>query len=174
MVPLAELPWPILLAAVAMFCTSLALRVFLPHPVNAVSAPAHLVARIRELAMPRGGPALPLLLEERGRGGPVRLLISGCGTGRCSPAVMVQWFAVLLAIAVLTGYLAGLALVPGASFNAVLRFTTVVAFLANGTAGVHNSVWRGDSWRATRRLLLDALVLALVAGGVFAWLWPRP
>lgn len=72
-------------------------------------------------------------------------------------------------ISFLIGYLASLALGPGAGFMPVFRFTFVAAFLVHVMGGVAHVIW------FRRKLLMDALdglVFALITGLVFAALWP--
>jgi hypothetical protein len=172
MVPLADLLWPILLSAAAMFLASLGLRRWLPQRLAPSQLEGALAAEIRQLGLSAGEFALPLTTAADGSASPSHVLMVRPLGDRRSMVVWSQWFVMLLGIALLTGYLSGLALLPGSNFNAVFRFATVVAFLAHGTTSVHNSIWRGEAWRSTRKALIDSLAYGLMTGAIFAWVWP--
>ena len=85
---------------------------------------------------------------------------------------LVQWVLFTLVVAVLTAYLADLALAPGAGFGPVLRVTSAAAFMAFAPAYVHGAIWKGTPWSTAFKFVLDGLIYALVIGATFAWLWP--
>lgn len=69
-------------------------------------------------------------------------------------------------------YCATLALAPGAEYMTVFRFVAAVGFLTFGWATIPFGIWYGLRWPTIFKYLLDALIYALVAAGVFGWLWP--
>lgn len=86
---------------------------------------------------------------------------------------MIAWFAYLLAVSALVGYLAGLVLAPGAAASPVFRFVAVAAILAYAAALVPRSIWWGQAWSITAKDVFDGVVYGLATAAVFAWLWPR-
>jgi hypothetical protein len=85
---------------------------------------------------------------------------------------LAQWFALSLVISVVSAYVAGIALPPGADSMAVMRITATVAFTGYGLSSATDSIWKGVSWAITARFLFDGLVYAVATGVVFLWLWP--
>lgn len=70
------------------------------------------------------------------------------------------------------GYIARLALAPGAPYMEVLRTISALGFMTYGWAQIPMSIWYGHLWSTTGKYLLDALIYGFLAAGVFAWLWP--
>lgn len=70
------------------------------------------------------------------------------------------------------GWCATLALQPGAEYMTVFQFVAVVGFLTFGWAQIPMSIWYGHLWSTTFKFLVDAAIYALLAAGLFAWLWP--
>lgn len=84
-----------------------------------------------------------------------------------------QWFAYSLVVAVFVAYLTGRTRGPGAPYLEVFRVSGAVAFCCHAVAHWQNWIWWGRSTRFTVTHTLDALIYALLTGGVFGWLWPR-
>jgi hypothetical protein len=82
------------------------------------------------------------------------------------------WLLHLGVVATLVGYLASLALGPGARGLDVFRVTSVAALLAHGGGALPRAIWDGVPWRLVPAALFDAVVHAAVTGAVFVWLWP--
>lgn len=83
---------------------------------------------------------------------------------------LVMMFAYNLVVAIVCAYFVSRTLAPGADYLAVFRISGAVAFVAYGMAYIQESVWFGRSWAATLKTFLDALIYALLTGGVFGWL----
>ena len=75
-----------------------------------------------------------------------------------------------LLVAIVCAYFVSRTLTAGADYLAVFRVAGAVAFVAYGFAYIQESIWFGRSWSATAKNLLDALIYALLTGGVFGWL----
>lgn len=84
----------------------------------------------------------------------------------------VGWFLYLVGVSVMTAYVAGRTLPPGAEYLDVFRVTGTVAWLAYGAAYVGDSVWFGRPWGFSAKMLTDALIYGLLTAGAFGWLWP--
>lgn len=83
---------------------------------------------------------------------------------------LAMMFAYNVLVAVLCAYFVSRTAAPGADYLAIFRIAGAVAFVAYGVAYVQESVWFGRPWSATMKTFLDALIYALLTGGVFGWL----
>ncbi len=83
---------------------------------------------------------------------------------------LAQNFAYNLAVAIVCAYFVSRTVAPGADYLATFRVAGAVAFIAYGMAYVQESVWFGRPWTATAKTFLDALIYALLTGGIFGWL----
>jgi hypothetical protein len=79
-------------------------------------------------------------------------------------------FAYNLFVAVICAYFVSRTAAPGADYLAIFRIAGAVAFVAYGVAYVQESIWFGRSWSATIKTFFDALIYAVLIGGVFGWL----
>ena len=75
-----------------------------------------------------------------------------------------------LLVAIVCAYFVSRTLTPGADYLAVFRVSGAVAFVAYGMAYVQESIWFGRTWSLTAKTFLDALIYAVLTGGVFGWL----
>ncbi len=85
---------------------------------------------------------------------------------------MVLTFATFVVVSLFIGYLASLALAPGADWMAVFRFTGTAGILAWCFASTPNDIWFGTPKRAMLTNLADGIAYGIVTGVVFASLWP--
>lgn len=83
---------------------------------------------------------------------------------------LVMMFGYNLVVAVVCAYMVSRTLTPGADYLTVFRISGTVAFVAYGMAYIQESVWFGRAWASTGKTFLDALIYALLTGGVFGWL----
>jgi len=83
---------------------------------------------------------------------------------------LAMMFVYNLLVAVICAYFVSRTVAPGADYLAVFRVAGAVAFVAYGVAYVQESIWFGRSWSATIRTFLDALIYAVLTGGIFGWL----
>ena len=74
--------------------------------------------------------------------------------------------------AVFIGYVSSLALEPGAPFLKVFQVAGTVGIMAFCFGAIPNDIWfrRPHRWLFTN--LMDGIVYGLIAGAVFAFLWP--
>jgi hypothetical protein len=86
---------------------------------------------------------------------------------------LALWLVYGIVVGVFAGYVAGVALPPGASYLAVFRIAGTVAFAGYALALMQDSIWYHRSWGTTFRSVGDGLIYALLTAGVFGWLWPR-
>ncbi len=83
---------------------------------------------------------------------------------------LVQMFFYNVFVAVLSGYILSRTMSGGGAYLEVFRVTGTVAFIAYGVAYVQESIWFGRKWSLTAKTFLDALIYAVLTGGVFGWL----
>jgi hypothetical protein len=77
-----------------------------------------------------------------------------------------------IVIALFVAYVASNTLMAGAEYLAVFRITATVSFMAYAFGTIPDSIWFGRPWKSWFLGAGDALMYALVTGGVFGWLWP--
>jgi len=109
-------------------------------------------------------------LQQKFKEGPVAFITvvpSGVPT---MGSKLVMMFAYNLLVAVVAAYFVSRTAAPDADYLAVFRIAGAVTFVAYGMAYVQESVWFGRPWPATAKTFLDALIYAVLAGGVFGWL----
>jgi hypothetical protein len=83
---------------------------------------------------------------------------------------LVLMFAYNLVIAIICAYFVSRTAAPGADYLAIFRVAGAVAFVSYGAAYIQESVWFGRNWSMTAKNILDALIYALLTGGIFGWL----
>lgn len=184
MVPVTSLWLPILVAAAAVFVASSVIHMLLGYHAadyGALPAEDDVQAALRKFSLSPGDYMLPSPgrsgkpsqeFIDRHKRGPV-LMMTVMPTGEMGMArQLVLWFLYCVVIGVFTGYVAGVALAPGADYRAVFRFTGTVAFASYALALWQMSIWYRRSWATTVRSTIDGLIYALLTAGVFGWLWP--
>jgi hypothetical protein len=186
MVPLTALLVPILAAAVLAFVASFVFHMVLPfHRKDWLPLPAEKQAMdaLRPLAIPPGdymmpsgtGPASmkdPAFIEKMKQGPVAIMTVLPSGPPTMGRALFC-WFLYCVAVMVFAAYVAGRALGPGAPYLEVFRFVGTVAFTAFTFALWQQSIWFRRAWRTTILATIDGLIYALLAAGVFGWLWPK-
>jgi hypothetical protein len=85
---------------------------------------------------------------------------------------LAVWFVYSLVVATFAAYVAVLGLSTDASYMAVFRVTSTVAFAGYALALWQSWIWYSRSLGATLRSTIDGLVYALLTGAAFGWLWP--
>ena len=85
-------------------------------------------------------------------------------------AKMVFMLVYFLLIGVFCAYFVSRLLTPEADYLSVFRVAGTVAFIANSLALVPESIWFERPWSMTLKNFFDALIYALLTGGIFGWL----
>ena len=109
---------------------------------------------------------------ERSKKGPVAFITVLPNQPLAVGTSLAMWFGYSLVVGTVAGYVAGLALGPGADYRIVFRVVGAVAFAGYSLAILQNSIWWHRSWSYTLKTVLDGLIYALLTGGTFGWLWP--
>ena len=110
---------------------------------------------------------------EKYKQGPVGMLTIMPNGPVVMPKFLGQWFVFCLLVSFFVAYLAVHTLAPGASYRVVFRYVAIVAFLAYGLGHISDGIWKGQTWSATIKEVVDGLVYGLLTAGTFGWLWPQ-
>ncbi len=187
MVGILSLWLPILIATVLVFVASSIIHMFLPyHRTDFAGVPNEdrLMEAMRGLDLAPGDYAIPHsggdpevlksdAFREKARQGPVAFMtVFPPGDPFGMGAQLAQWFVYLLVVSVLTAYITGRALGPGAEYLDVFRFAGTTAFIAYAAGLWQRSIWYRLKWSTTLKSSFDGLVFGLLTAGVFGWLWP--
>jgi hypothetical protein len=81
------------------------------------------------------------------------------------------WFALNVAIAVISAYLAAKTLPAGATAGQVCRVAGTLTFLAYGAGSIQMGIWMGKPWSSVAKDQLDAVIYAAITAGTFAFFW---
>lgn len=185
MVSVAALWLPIVLSAVIVFVASSIIHMFLKYHqsdyhklpnedgVMAALRPANLQPGL--YVFPHCTPKdmkTPEAIEKYNKG-PVGFMTIMRNGPPVMPKFLAQWFAFLLVVGFFVAYLAAHTIAFGATYPVVFRVVGTAAFLAYGLSNLRDGIWRGISWSAVSKELIDGLLYALLTAGTFGWLWPR-
>ena len=86
--------------------------------------------------------------------------------------MMLQSLLSATVISCFVAYLAWHALTPAATYLEVFRITGTATFMAYALGPISESIWFARPWKSQLLNLVDSLLYAGVAGGIFGWLWP--
>jgi len=185
MVTVPELWLPIVVAAIAVFLVSSLIHMLLPYHRNDVQKLAvedDVLAAIRRGPTEPGEYAVPhatmatmreAAFVEKRSAGPVALLTVTRGGLPTMGRELTLWFVYALVVSLFAAYVAGRAIGEGAvDYGEVFRFAATVAFAGYGLGIWQQTIWWGRPWATSAKSTFDALLYALVTGGVFGWLWP--
>lgn len=86
--------------------------------------------------------------------------------------LLVQWFVFAFVVSFLVGYIARHTLTVQTPGLEIMRITGAAAFGFYGLSHVSDSIWKGQPWGNTVRMLLDGLIYGLATGLCFRLLWP--
>jgi hypothetical protein len=185
MVPLTALWLPILLSAVIVFVASSIMHMLLPyHRADYQRLPDEdkTLAGLRAAGLKRGLYLFPFCTHkemksptviEKYKRGPVGMMTVLPSGPPAMPKFLAMWFVYCLIIGYFTAYLTGRTVAPGSPYLAVFRVAGTAAFLAYGLGHLTNGIWKGQTWSATIKEVIDGLVYGLLTAGTFGWLWPR-
>ncbi len=185
MVPLTALWLPILLSAIIVFVASSIMHMVLPyHHGDYQQLPDEdkLLAALRAAGLKRGLYLFPFgthkemkspALIEKYKQGPVGMMTVMPNGPPAMPKFLAMWFVYCLLIGFFVAYLTGRTVPTGAHYLAVFRVAGTAAFLAYGLGHLSNGIWKGQTWSATLKEVIDGLVYGLLTAGTFGWLWPR-
>jgi len=184
MVSVATLWAPILVSAVLVFIISSMIHMVLGYHASdfgKVARQSELLDALRVFNLPPGDYFLPRPDSSAAAQspeykaavakGPVvlfRVMPGGMTMGKN----LAMWFVYTVIVGLVAGYVAGLALGPGADYRPVFRVTSTVAFAGYTLALWQDVIWYSRSAVTAAKTTFDGLLFALATGGVFGWLWP--
>lgn len=184
MVSIISLWLPIILSAVAVFIISSIIHMVLPyHKSDFKKLPREDEVRdaLGKAHIHQGEYMFPYAIESKERNsqefkekinkGPAGILtVFPSGHVNMSSS-LAMWFIYCLVVSISAAYIAGHALIPGATFRSIFRFTGATAFIGYNLALVQNSIWYSRSWVTTLKSMFDGLIYALFTAVIFGWLW---
>lgn len=185
MVSLTALWLPILVSAIIVFVASSIMHTVLPyhrHDYHQLPDEDKALAALRSVGLKRGLYIFPYgthkemktpALMEKYKQGPVGMMTVFPNGLPVMPKFLGLWFAYCLVIGFFVAYLTGHTVPPGTAYLAVFRVAGTAAFLAYGLGHLSNGIWKGQTWSATIKEVIDGLVYGLLTAGTFGWLWPR-
>jgi hypothetical protein len=177
---------PILLSAVLVFVASAILHMLLPiHRRDYKKVPGEdkLLGVMRDIGVAPGDYVIPCPddpkqmnspeMVEKYNAGPVGFLtVMPSGMPKMTK-LLTQWFVYCLVVSLLTAYLTGRTMGPGAGYLAVFRAAGTASFLAYSMAHISGSIWQGRAWSLTFKNIFDGLIYCMLTAGSFAGLWPE-
>jgi len=185
MVPLASLWLPIVLGAVIVFVASSIMHMALKyHQGDYRKLPDEdkLLPVLRAAGLTRGVYMFPFCshqdmkspeMAEKWKQGPSGILtVFPIGMPQM-PKFLGQWFAYCLLINFFVAYLAAHTMAAGTPYLHVFRVVGTAGFLGYGIGYISNGIWKGETWSAVLKQVIDGLVYGLLIAGTFGWLWPR-
>src|SRR5215216_2272856 len=161
---------PILLAAVLMFVVSSIAWTVLPHHKRDWAKVPNEPAAVTALTgVARGQYVLP---KEHMHSDWAAFLLVRDRRASMGKSLFLHFLNQLM-IAILTGYILYYALPPEADYLRVFRVAGTALLLGQVGALFSRSIFWGWSWRSTLKEVVDGIVYALLAAGVFGWWWVR-
>lgn len=184
-IPITSLWLPILVAAVLAFALSSIIHMFLTYHKNdfrPLPDEGRVQDALRAFNLPPGDYVLPYAAGpdamkseeyrqkvEKGPSAVITVLRPGLFN---MGSTLMQWFAYCLLVGIVTAYLAGRMVSPGADYLQVFRVTGTVSFACYAMALMQRSIWYGQNWPSTLKSMFDGLLYAAATAGAFGWLWP--
>lgn len=186
MVPILSLLVPILAASVIVFIASSVIHMLTPFhkgDVKRVPNEDGVMTALRNFNLAPGDYAMPLAssmaamgtpeFQEKMNAGPVVVMTVRPSGKHNMNTSLAYWFVYSIGISLVAGYIAGVALPPGADYLKVFQIAGCVAFAGYSMGLPQASIWGGRNWGTTLRGMADGLLYGLLTGGTFGWLWPR-
>jgi len=185
MVPLTALWLPIVLSAVIVFVASSIMHTILKyHQSDYKQLPDEdkVLGALRAASLKRGCYVFPFCthkemkspaMVEKYKQGPVGMMTVLPSGPPAMPKFLTLWFIYCLIIGFFVAYLTGRTVSAGANYLVVFRVAGTAAFLGYGLGHISDGIWKGQTWSATIKEVIDGLIYGLLTAGTFGWLWPR-
>ncbi|MFI5234438.1 MAG: hypothetical protein ACHQXA_01900 [Gemmatimonadales bacterium] len=186
MTPFLSLLLPIVVATVAVFILSTIIHMAMPwHKNDHAAVPDHdaAIAAIQSLklapddyAVPNpllpGGAKNPNFIADFERGPTFHLTVFPSG-GMHMGKFMGAWFAFMLLISAIAGWVTGSIVPPGGNLHVVFHLSAIITACSYGFGAWPLSIWYHRRWSTAFKGTFDAILYGLAAGAVFMWLWPK-
>jgi hypothetical protein len=185
MVPLGALWLPILLSAVIVFVASSVMHTVLQYhrsDFRKLNDEDKVRAALRGAGVTRGQYVFPYCTHKEMKSpevaakykeGPVGFLTIFPSGPPAMGKFLGLWFGYCLLVSFFVAYLTGHTVALGANYLVVFRVAGTAGFLAYGLGHTSDGIWKGQTWSATIKEVVDGLVYGLLTAGTFGWLWPR-
>jgi len=185
MVSLSALWLPILLSTVIVFIASSIMHTVLKYhqgDYRPLPEADKLLATLRAANLTRGMYVFPFSTHkemkspgaiEKYKQGPVGFMTILPSGPPAMPKFLAEWFVFCLIVSIFVAYITGRTVAPGVQYLAVFRVAGTVGFLAYGLGHLSDGIWKGQTWSATIKEVVDGLIYGLLTAGTFGWLWPR-
>jgi len=182
---LAALWLPIVLSAIIVFIASSVMHMMLKYhqgDYRALPEEDKVLGVLRGAGLTRGLYVFPFTthkdmkspaMVEKYKQGPVGFMTILPSGPVNMPKFLGLWLGFCLIIGVFVAYLTWHTVPHGANYRAVFRVAGTAAFLAYGLGNLSNGIWKGQTWSATIKEVIDGLIYGLLTAGTFGWLWPR-
>ena len=184
MIPFIQLLVPIVLSAVAVFIASSIFHMVLPHHRSdfaKIPSEDDVMAAMRKFSPPHGDYIIPcppnramkdpeyLAKVERG---PIMVMTVMPNRFGDMGKLLGIWFFYLVLVMAIAAHATSRVVGIGAPGRDVFHTISLIVFSAMGLALVQNSVWYARKWSTTFKSLIDSVIYAAIAGGIFVWFWP--
>jgi hypothetical protein len=176
---------PILVSGIAVFFMSALVWTALPHHRKEYSGLPNDEAMLTALRAGNPAPGMYMIPwfssqaartsaegKARMQAGPMAFVTVIPGGDRGMGPMMAQSLVTNVVIAAFVAYLAWHTVPTGAEYLQVFRIAGTATFMAYGLGHLPDSIWFGRPWSSWFLGAFDALLYALIAGGIFGWLWP--
>ena len=186
MVSAMSLWLPILVSAIIVFIASSVIHMMLPFhrdDMKGLPTEADVLAGLRKANIPPGDYVFPYAgsmdamkspeFAEKYARGPVGFVTFAPPGPMSMTRSLILWFCFSVLVSLFAGYIAGVALPPGAYYLKVFQLVGASAFMGYSFALLQGAIWYKRNWGATLRSFIDGLVYALLTAGTFGWLWPK-
>ncbi|MHC5023032.1 MAG: hypothetical protein ACYTGG_03850 [Planctomycetota bacterium] len=185
---LSELWLPIILSAVFVFIASSVLHMLLPFhrsDYRKMANEASVLEAMRSNGVEPGSYMFPHAdsmknwntpeMQAKVKQGPVGTLTIVPPGGLNMGKNLVLWFAYSVIVAFFVAYIGWISLEGriDVDYLLVFRVTGPAAVLGYAVGYLHDSIWKGCSWKTTGKFVLDGFIYALITAGTFGWLWPE-
>jgi hypothetical protein len=182
---LVSLWLPIVLSAIFVFIASSIMHTVLPYhrsDYRKLPDEEKLLGVLRVAGLTRGLYVFPFATHkemkspemiEKYKQGPVGMMTVFPSGPPAMPKFLGSWLGYCLLIGFFVAYLAWHTVAAGANYLVVFRVAGTAAFLGYGLGHVSDGIWKGQTWSATIKEVIDGLVYGLLTAGTFGWLWPK-
>ena len=109
-------------------------------------------------------------MQQKFKDGPIAYITVAPSGMPAMGSKMVSMVLYFLLVSIICAYLVTRTVGADAEYLSVFRVAGTVAFIANGIAVIPESIWFSRPWSMTLKNLMDALIYALITGGIFGWL----
>lgn len=170
MVSVLSLLLPVIVSAVVVFVVSSVIHMVLTYHRNdfgKVPSEDDVMEALRGFDIKPGDYVLPCAgspkemgepgFIEKSTKGPVAFITVMPSGPPSMGSSLAQWFGYCVVVGLVAGYVAGLAVGPGAEYRLVFRLVSTTAFVGYSLALMQNSIWYKLGWPVTLKSMFDGV-----------------